>query len=81
MAAAEIGDLALAYSKLALEFRLFGELNARLQERCRADLDRRLWGEEETEATLLEEDRAAMLPIPERSFDRELRVEAHRLAA
>src|SRR6266581_63764 len=40
----------------------FAELNDRLRERCRADLDRRLWGEENTKATLLEEDRSAMLP-------------------
>src|SRR6266571_3692434 len=47
----------------------FAELNDRLRERCRADLDRRLWGEENTKATLLEEDRSAMLPIPEGSFE------------
>jgi transposase len=47
----------------------FAELNGRLAERCRADLHRRLWGKDKTKAALLEEDRRAMLPIPERSFE------------
>jgi DNA replication protein DnaC/transposase len=42
----------------------FAELNNRLEARCRADLDRTLWGATKTKAELLEDDRAAMLPLP-----------------
>jgi transposase len=47
----------------------FAELNARLQERCRADLDRRVRGKPVTKAELLEVDRAAMLTIPTAAFE------------
>ena len=55
-------------------FASWGELNAYLEQRCRADLDRQLWGKTETKAELLGTDRKAMLPLPVESF------EARRLA-
>lgn len=45
------------------------ELNARLAEQCRRDLDRPVRGKPGTAATLLVEDRAAFLPLPARSFE------------
>jgi len=45
-------------------FGSFTELNAHLQERCLADLQRRLRGNGQTKAELLEADRAARLPEP-----------------
>jgi transposase len=45
------------------------ELNARLLGRCREDLDRRLRGHAATKRVLLEEDRAAFLPLPAAPFD------------
>jgi hypothetical protein len=47
----------------------FAELNARLEDACRADLDRRVRGKPATKAELLEIDRAAMLPIPTGTFE------------
>jgi transposase len=47
----------------------FAELNNRLEARCRADLDRTLWGATKTKAELLEDDRAAMLPLPPVTFE------------
>ena len=47
----------------------FAELNARLEEACRADLHRRVRGKPGTKADLLMLDRAAMLPIPTASFE------------
>jgi len=46
------------------EVRDFAELNAYLLERCREDLDRRLWGKTQTKAQLLEEDRCAFRELP-----------------
>ena len=45
------------------------ELNAHLLGRCREDLDRRLRGHAATKRVLLEEDRAAFLPLPAALFD------------
>jgi transposase len=45
------------------------ELNGYLLERCRGDLDRRLRGHAATKRVLLEEDRAAFLPLPAAPFD------------
>jgi transposase len=50
-------------------FASFAELNAHLHERCLADLDRRLRGKRQTKAELLADDRAAMLPLPENTFE------------
>ncbi len=47
----------------------FAELNARLEEACRADLSRRVRGSTHTKAELLEVDRAAMLPEPSTAFE------------
>lgn len=47
----------------------FAELNARLAERCLGDLGRTLWGNTQTKAELLALDRAAMLAIPDASFE------------
>ena len=41
-----------------------GELNETLEERCRADLERKLRGKGGTKAVLLSEERAAFLPLP-----------------
>jgi transposase len=49
--------------------RSFAELNARLQERCTADLERRVRGKPVTKAELLELDRAAMLAVPAAAFE------------
>jgi transposase len=45
------------------------ELNAYLLGRCRDDLDRRVRGHPATKRVLLEEDRAAFLPLPAAPFD------------
>ena len=45
------------------------ELNAQLLRRCTDELRRTLRGKGATKATLLEEDRAAFLPLPEALFD------------
>jgi transposase len=45
------------------------ELNAYLVGRCHDDLDRRLRGHAATKRVLLEEDRAAFLPLPAAPFD------------
>src|SRR5262249_54907682 len=45
------------------------ELNADLLARCDADLDRRLRGHAATKRVLLEDDRAAFLPLPAAPFD------------
>jgi transposase len=45
------------------------ELNGDLLGRCRDDLDRRLRGHAATKRVLLEEDRAAFLPLPAAPFD------------
>jgi hypothetical protein len=45
------------------------ELNERLRQSCRTDLDRRLRGQTAKKALLLEEDQAAFLPLPAGAFD------------
>lgn len=50
-------------------FGTWGAFNAYLEDRCRADLSRKLWGKQATKVELLEEDREAMLRIPELSFE------------
>src|SRR2546425_1555625 len=47
----------------------FEQLNIYLEQRCREDLSRILWGHTQTKAVLLEEDQAAMLAIPELAFE------------
>ena len=50
------------------QVRDFAELNAHLLEQCRADLDRRLWGQKQTKRQLLVEDQAAFRKLPEVPF-------------
>ena len=50
-------------------FASWGELNAFLEQRCRDDLARQLWGKTQTKAELLAEDQRAMLPLPSESFE------------
>jgi transposase len=45
------------------------ELNERLAERCRADLDRQLRGKAKTKAKLLLEESSRWLPLPKQAFD------------
>jgi len=52
------------------------ELNARLVEQCRQDLQRRLRGQAASKGVLLEEDQAAFLPLPAAPFDACLKVPA-----
>lgn len=47
----------------------FESLNAELEQKCRADLDRRLRGKTTTKAPRLEEERSAMLDIPKQSYE------------
>lgn len=47
----------------------FEEFNRKLAEDCRKDLERKLRGQDGTKAELLEEDRQAMLPIPDDHFE------------
>lgn len=47
----------------------YDELNAYLLERCRSDLERRTSGQIRTKQDLLQEDRAAFLPLPPAPFD------------
>lgn len=58
------------------QVRDLGELNARLVEQCRQDLQRRLRGQVVSKAALLEEDQAAFLPLPAAPFDACLKVHA-----
>jgi hypothetical protein len=51
------------------EFDDFEEFNCRLAEDCRQDLERKLRGKDGTKAELLEEDRQAMLSIPDNRFE------------
>ena len=51
------------------EVKDFEELNAHLLQRCTEDLDRRLRGKGGTKRQLLEEDRAAFLPLPAAPFE------------
>ena len=50
-------------------FASWGELNAYLEECCRSDLARQVWGKSESKAERLRSDRAAMLPLPGESFE------------
>jgi transposase len=45
------------------------ELNERLEQNCREDLDRRVRGQSQTKAQLLEEDRQAFRPLPTVPFE------------
>ena len=47
----------------------FEEFNQKLADDCRKDLNRQLRGQSGTKAELLEEDRRAMLPIPDNRFE------------
>ncbi len=47
----------------------FEEFNRKLADDCRKDLERKLRGRSDTKAELLEEDRQAMLPIPDNRFE------------
>jgi hypothetical protein len=51
------------------EFDDFEEFNRKLAEDCRKDLERKLRGKSGTKAERLEEDRQAMLPIPDNRFE------------
>ena len=51
------------------EVKDFEELNAHLYQRCTEDLDRTLRGKGATKKQLLEEERAAFLPLPAAPFD------------
>ena len=51
------------------QVRDLAELNAHLEEECRRDLQRQLRGQKASKARLLDEDRAAFLPLPSASFD------------
>jgi transposase len=50
-------------------FASWAELNAYLEQRCRDDLARQLWGKTQTKAELLADDQRAMLPLPAESFE------------
>ena len=50
-------------------FASWGELNAYLEERCRTDLARQVWGKPDSKAERLARDREAMLPLPGESFE------------
>src|SRR6185437_5668636 len=45
-----------------------GGLNARLEQACRDDLERRLWGKPAIKADRLAEERPALLPLPPEPF-------------
>lgn len=47
----------------------FAELNHKLEQRCRDELNRRIRGSGGSKAELFEDDRAAMLPLPEQAFE------------
>jgi transposase len=44
------------------------DLNGQLEQRCRQDLQRKLWGRPAIKAALLDEERPAFLPLPAESF-------------
>jgi transposase len=50
-------------------FSSFSELNGHLAEQCLADLSRRTRGNAQSKAERLEDDRAAMLPLPHSAFE------------
>jgi transposase len=54
------------------------ELNATLEQQCRSDLQRRVWGHSATKAVRLEEERAALLALPQQAFEAR-RVESARV--
>jgi transposase len=53
------------------------ELNETLEERCRADLERRLRGKDGTKAVLLAEERTAFLPLPAQECEARRITQAH----
>lgn len=69
-----VAEGAVKYARLNFlvpvpQVRDYEELNEYLLESCRSDLARRLRGQKATKASLLEEDRAAFLPLPKSPFD------------
>lgn len=44
-------------------------LNAEVEQRCRQDLERQLWGQSATKAVRLEEERSALLDLPKHGFE------------
>jgi transposase len=50
-------------------FASWGELNVYLEQRCRTDLGRQLWGKPQGKAERLRRDREALLPLPAESFE------------
>jgi transposase len=54
------------------------ELNATLEQQCRDDLQRRVWGQPTTKAVRLEEERPALLALPRQTFEAR-RVESARV--
>jgi transposase len=54
------------------------ELNATLEQQCRSDLQRRVWGQPAPKAVRLEEERAALLALPKQTFEAR-RVESARV--
>jgi transposase len=54
------------------------ELNATLEQQCRDDLQRRVWGQPATKAIRLEEERPAWLALPKQTFEAR-RVESARV--
>ena len=45
------------------------ELNATLEQQCRNDLQRRVWGQPATKAVRLDEERPALLRLPQQTFE------------
>jgi transposase len=45
------------------------DLNAELEQQCRQDLQRRVWGQNATKAVRLEEERSALLELPKHGFE------------
>jgi transposase len=58
--------------------RTLEELNATLEQHCRDDLQRRVWGQPATKAVRLEEERPALLALPQQTFEAR-RVESARV--
>ena len=54
------------------------ELNATLEQQCRDDLQRRVWGQPATKAVRLDEERPALLRLPQQTFEAR-RVESARV--
>lgn len=45
------------------------DLNAELEQQCRQDLERRVWGQNATKAVRLEEERSTLLELPRHGFE------------